>query len=107
VDLPEELLVQTDKRQVLPPYSVNYVDDEEEDFQDDFQDDILIPQVPQLPQVPKVQQVPQFQQVPQLPFVDRLAADIFGRQTRSRGPVQVQPLPDRPVEYKKYQRHQQ
>ena len=42
--------------------------------------------------------------IPAVPIPDQLAAELFGRITRSRGRVQDLDLPNRPTEYKKYQR---
>jgi hypothetical protein len=76
-------------------------DDDDDDDDDFYNNDDDIDDINQIQQAPLPQPQP-IQPAPQVPARDLLAQEIFGRQLRSRGPVQQQELPKRPLEYKKY-----
>ena len=89
---------------------VRFNDDEDEDDYNDDDDnddndegDPNPAQVPAPAQVPIAAPAPAPQQAP-LGGLDRLAVDLAGRLTRSRGPAPNVNLPKRPIKYKKYTR---
>jgi hypothetical protein len=83
-------------------------DDDDDNDYDNYDEDIndlnQVLQVPLLQQQVPLPQPQPIQQLPQVPVRDLLAGELFGRQLCSRGPVQQQELPKRPLEYKRYTR---
>ena len=73
-------------------------DDDDEDGEDVNEDEDIVNEDGQnpIPVAPDAQAV--------IPARDQLAAELFGRFTRARGPVADETLPKRALEYKKYEK---
>ncbi len=98
----EDIIVKpTEQNTVNQPIDLPRVSPESEEDNDDDDEGEPIFDNPEIIAVPQ----PPLQPIPQLaPAGDLLAQELFGRHTRQRGPVAVAPLPNRPLEYKKYTR---
>ena len=114
IDNPEQ---PTNTSEIVPqPNHVRFQDEEDDDDDNDYEDeeDPILQQPPAaVPQQPEpIIQAPEQNQAPALPRaqnnlqrgLDRLAVDLVGRFTRSRGPAPNPILPDRAIEYKQYKR---